>query len=71
MPKHSGYQKEANILRKRMNAAAVLIFVVDGKNGTAFSVQSPPDMIPFIIQQLRQTADELGEDTGQPTNEQN
>jgi hypothetical protein len=57
------YDGLASLVRRRAEAAGVIVIVLEGKHGHGFSVQAPADVAARLPRLLRQLADQIEKDT--------
>jgi hypothetical protein len=56
------YDKLCTLIRDRAHARGACVIVIDGGQGSGFSVQMPLGLYPALIHALRAAADEIEAD---------
>lgn len=60
------YNDAATVARESTGAAGVILLVFEGNLGSGFSVQGPPHLLANLPDVMRQMADAIERDMGEP-----
>ena len=63
MPEGPGkYDVLCTIAREAAGAQGAILIVINGRSGSGFSAQLPPDSVGAVVEMLRSVADEIERD---------